>query len=483
MLRILKHLVLAGLLAWVAWSWSRYQIGATVYDYDEADYMFAASRGFLANSADSPSLSLAQFVRMGLSRGGDPSQKSDLSVLIRDSGDMNAYRHWHGPLFYDGLALAPADASEHFVRVLALAAPLLGLAVIFLGCLWLWPDPQGTLAAVISSLLFLWSPAVIKTTEIAPHLLFAAVCLAALFATAKFRESGKRSHWYAALALCGVAFCTMELAFALIVAVLICGHLERERLLHGAGGADGWVGLAWRSIAAFIAPVLVLWPGGLLKLNFIKSYLFMAYLAVFRKNAWGDVTFAQTWSFRFRAMPAEWVALALALSLFFGWRFLRGRDFPGGRPISAFLIFGAIMLLAVLRVNSFGLRYVLPFFPALLVFTGCVLAAAMSGLPVALRAGLVALLAALVFVDTERQMNTRAPEPDPQWVARLAAVRDPRWQGKTLLIPQGEVPTLHFYFQDITFRGYWDDSTIPSRLAAQHFDGVIYPAETAVRVP
>jgi hypothetical protein len=315
---------------------------------------------------------------------------------------------------------------------------------------------------------------VIKTTEIAPHILFAAVSLAALFALAKFRETGKRAHWYAALALSGVAFCTMELAVALIVTVLICGHLDRERLF----GADGWGGLAWRSAAAFVAPALLLWPAGLYKLNFIKSYLFMAYLAVFRKNAWGDVTFEQTWSSRFRAMPVEWAALALALILFFS-----RRDLPGRRRMSVFLIFGAIMLAAVLRVNSFGLRYMLPFFPALMVFTGCVLAAAMNGLKPPARWTLVLVLAALVFVDTARQVNARPPEPDPQWLARLAAIRDSRWQGKTLLVPQGEIPTLHFYFQGIVFRGYTEASAIPARLSAQPFDGVIYPGETAVRVP
>jgi hypothetical protein len=471
MARILKHLGLAGLLVLVAWSWWRVQVDPSVYDYDEADYMFAASRGFLANWSDSPALSLPQFVRIGLSRGGDPSQRSDLSVLVRDSGDMDAYRHWHGPVYYYGLALAPADASEHAVRMLVLASALVGLAVVYLGCLWL---SLGTLAAVISSLLFLWCPAVVKTTEIAPHLLFSAASLAALFATAKFRETGRRSHWYAALALSGVAFCTMELAFALIVAVLICGHLERERLLNGVGAAR----LAWRSLAAFVAPVLVLWPAGLYKLTFIKSYLFMAYLAVFRKNAWGDTTFAQAWSFRFGAMPVEWAALALSLILFF-----RRRDWPGRKGISAFLIFGAIMLAAVLRVNSVGLRYVLPYFPAWMVFTGCVLASAIERLKAPPRWTLVLLVAALVFVDTARQVNARAPEPDPQWLARIAAVRDPRWQGKTLLVPQGEIPTLHFYFQNLTFRGYLDASAIPARLSAQHFDGVIYPGETAVRVP
>ena len=482
----MKHLALAGLLALVAWSWSRDEIGASAYDYDEADYMYAASRGFPANWLDSPSFSLPEFVRIGLSRGGDPSQRSDLSILVRDSGDMDAYRHWHGTLYYYGLALTPANASEHTIRVLALAAPLLGLAVIYLGFLWLWPASQrgsdGALAALISSLLFLWSPAVIRTTEIAPHLLFASVCLAALFATAKFRETGERSHWYAALALSGVAFCTMELAFALILTVLICGHLERERLL-GPRGWSGGAPLAWQSIAAFVAPVLLLWPAGLYKLNFIKSYLFMAYLAVFRKNAWGDVTFAQTWAYRFKAMPVEWAALALALGLFFIGRSLWGRDGQARRQMQVFLIFGAIMLLVVLRVNSFGLRYALPFFPAMLVFTGGVLAAAMQRLKEPARWTLVLLLAGLVFLDTARQVHARPQEPDPQWLARLAAVRDPRWQGKTLLVPQGEVPTLHFYFQDIKFRGYLDADAIPARLAAQHFDGVIYPTETAVRVP
>jgi len=467
-------LALAGLLALVAWSWSREQIDPSVYDYDEADYMYAASRGFLANWLDSPSFSLPEFVRIGLTRGADSSQRGDLSAQLRDSGDIDGYRHWHGPLYYYGLALAPRDASEHTVRVLALAAPLVGLAVVYLGCLYLWGASQGTLAAVLSSLLFLWCPAVIKTTELAPHILFAAVSLAALFALAKFRETGKRPHWYAALALSGVAFCTMELAFALILAVLICGHLERERLL----GSGGWGGLAGRSIAAFLAPALLLWPAGLYKLNFIKSYLVMAYLAVFRKNVWGDVTFAQTWAYRFRAMPVEWVLLALALILFFS-----RRDLPGRRQMSVFLIFGAIMLAAVLRVNSLGLRYMLPFFPALLVFTGCVLAAAMSRLKASVRWTLVLVLAALVFADTARQVNARPPERDPQWLARLQAIRDPRWQGKTLLVPQGEIPTLHFYFQDIAFRGYTDPSAIPARLSAQHFDGVIYPGETAVRVP
>ncbi len=96
---------------------------------------------------------------------------------------------------------------------------------------------------------------------------------------------------------------------------------------------------------------------------------------------------------------------------------------------------------------------------------------------------LVLVLAVLVFLDTARQVNARPPELNRQALARLAAIRDPRWQGKTLLVPQDDMPTLHYYFQDIKFRGYTDASAIPARLSTQHFDGVIYPDTAAVRVP
>ncbi len=350
MIRIFRHLALAGLIIFAALAWARYQVDPSPYDYDEADYMYAASRGLLANWSDTPALTLFEFVQIGLTRGSDPSQKGDLSVLLRDSGDMDGYRHWHGPLYYYGLALAPAGSSEYTVRRMALAAPLLGMAVVYLGCLWLFPaktwGEQGTLAAVICSLLFLWCPAIVKTTEIAPHILFSAVSLATLFAGAKLRESGRRGHWYAMLALSGVAFCTMELSFALILSVLIVGHLERDRLL----AAGNRVGFAGRSLAAFLAPIVLLWPAALYKFNFIKSYLFMAYLAVFRKNAWGDVTFAQTWTFRLKAMPVEWVLIAVAIVLFF--RFHPAKS-PFRRQVSVFLIFAVVMLAAVLRcVNA-----------------------------------------------------------------------------------------------------------------------------------
>ena len=93
------------------------------------------------------------------------------------------------------------------------------------------------------------------------------------------------------------------------------------------------------------------------------------------------------------------------------------------------------------------------------------------------------MLAELVFADMARQVNTRPPEVDRQTVALLDAIRDPRWRGKTLLVPQGYIPTLHFYFQDIVFRGYAGHASGFDGACCAQFGGVVYPNEAAVRVP
>ena len=55
------------------------------YTYDEADYMYAASLGFVANYTDTPTFSITEFVRTGLARGRESSQRLALSEQIRAS--------------------------------------------------------------------------------------------------------------------------------------------------------------------------------------------------------------------------------------------------------------------------------------------------------------------------------------------------------------------------------------------------------------
>src|SRR5271169_6825404 len=82
------------------------------YFYDEADYMYAATRGFLSNYLDQPSLSTVEFVRKGMELARDRSQRTNMSEYIRSSGDITFYRHYHGPVYAYWIALCRAAGAQ-----------------------------------------------------------------------------------------------------------------------------------------------------------------------------------------------------------------------------------------------------------------------------------------------------------------------------------------------------------------------------------
>ncbi len=164
------------------------------YGYDEADYMYAATFGFAANWTDAPSISMADFVRAGLNR---ESPKA-LSERIRGSHDVLFYRHFHGPLYhYFLIPVSRLPLNPRAVRMLMLAIPAASLAILYFGCLWLVPGPMAPLSALLAAMLFLTSHAVVWSTELAPHQLFALCSLACLILLAKAIATGRRACWYA----------------------------------------------------------------------------------------------------------------------------------------------------------------------------------------------------------------------------------------------------------------------------------------------
>jgi len=154
----------------------------------------------------------------------------------------------------------------------------------------------------------------------------------------------------------GLAFCTLEVAFVLILTVSICGFLERRTLR-----AD--LRFAAQSLALFLATVLAVWPAALLRLSFVKAYAVMTYLALMREAPWGHIGFIETWRARLFESPLEWSLIVLAL--FLGLR-TRSRFYPVS-------LFAALMILATLPVLSSSPRYTLPFMPALDLFAGLTL--------------------------------------------------------------------------------------------------------------
>src|SRR5271170_5272200 len=228
-------------------------ISSEPYVYDEADYMYAASLGFVANWTDTPSIPVADFVRAGLGGGGG---RKALSEQIRKGNDVLFYRHFHGPLFhYLLIPVSRLGLSERAVRTAMLAIPVASLAVVYFGCLWLAP---GGYAALLAAVLFLSSYSVIGSTELAPHQLFALCSLACLILLAKAIATGRRACWYACIVAAGLAFCTLEVAFALILTIAIFGWVERRRWQ-----ADGRFAL--QSVGTLLATVLLIWPAAILR--------------------------------------------------------------------------------------------------------------------------------------------------------------------------------------------------------------------------
>jgi hypothetical protein len=468
----MKHAaILAALIGGLLWL-AAGKIVTTPYGYDESDYMFDASFGYYANWIDAGTLPIADFVQLGLRRGADPNQRLALSHMVRNSRDPVIYRHWHGPLYsYWLVTLAPEKLPEETMRGLSLLFPLLTAIVLYFGTLRILPGSAAQPAAILSCALFLWNEATVKTTGLAPHMLFVLCYVAALLLLAKVMAGGGRRYWYGSVIAAGLAFCVLEVAFVLIATLAICAYPRRKEL--GAGRAFMGRAFMGRSVLALVAPILLVWPSAILKLSFLKAWFFMAYLAVFRKSPWGGTSFFETWALRFTSNPVEWILIAAALALFFRRRLWR--QVPEVLP---FIVYSALMILVVLRVNSEEPRYVMPFFPSLLIFAGWTLGWELSRIKssngILLRYGSVAAICVTLFCVTRWHLTGYLERQDPCPGATLAAIRERGLEAAKLVVPQMTLPMLHYYFPRAAFRAYMDDAEIPRAIDEEHPDAVLY---------
>jgi hypothetical protein len=413
------------------------------YVYDEADYMYAASLGFRANYTDTPTLPISDFLRTGLGRGRDASQLQSVSGQIRASGDVVFYRHWHGPLFlYLLIPVSRLGLNEQLTRSSMLAIPALTLTAMYFGCVWLIPGIQGMFAAILGGVLFLSSGAVIGSTELAPHQLFALISVCFLVLLLKFEATGNRGYWYAAVAAAAFAFCTLEVAFVLILTLLIAPRR----------------GAIAKSLIIFIATVLIVWPGAIYKLSFVKGYMFMAYLAIFRKSPWGQQGFFDTWKARILDSPLEWMVILISLVIYF-----RNRN----RPASLILIYAALMMLATARILSSTARYSLLFMPALDIFAALTLVPYLAALPRrAIHATAVLFCGLLALSEYRLLAGSRNPDPRPPSILRYIQAHG--LEDKALLIPQKDLPMIHYYFPRTHLRGYY--GAAPAASARDQFN-------------
>jgi hypothetical protein len=462
MRHVLIVLFFVALLMVLAW---KVALGSP-YVYDEADYMFATKLGLVANYTDTPTMPIDEFLRTGLSRGRDSRQSSQLSELIRRGNDVVFYRHWHGPLYFYWLMLTShLGPDEHRMRLFTLAFPICSLLVIYWGCIWILGGTEGTLAAVLGLVLFAWSVPTVRSTELAPHQAFVCCFLACLVLLSKTAATGSRLYFYWAVVAAALSCCLLEVGFVAVATVIVCGYLERRSLR-----ADRT--FAIRSLLAFVATVFVIWPSAIVKLSFVKGYLFMAYLALLRKSPWGPEGFVQTWEKRFFSSPVEWLVIGVSLLI---WTFSRRLE-STRRVLYPFVVYGALMLAATMRVTTGTPRYALLFQPALDVLAGCILAAYLIRFrrPATVRA-LSAILGFVLLTETWVNLERHPVLPDSRLPSLLTYVREHHLESSRMLVPQADLPTLHYYFPSSHLRGYTDQLPEFSTLHDGGADGVLYP--------
>ena len=455
-------LVFITLLMFLAWR----VVLDTPYVYDEADYMYATKLGLVANFTDTPTMPIVEFLRTGLSRGKDSRQSSQLSESIRGANDVVFYRHWHGPVYFYWLMLTShLGLDEHRMRLFTLAFPICSLLVIYLGSIWIFGETQGTLAAVLASALFVWSVPTVRSTELAPHQVFVCCFLVCLMLLSKTVATGSRLCFYYAVVAAALSCCLLEVGFVAVATVIICGYLERRSLRADRA-------LAIRSLLTFVATVLVIWPSAIVKLSFVKGYLFMAYLALFRKTPWGPEGFVETWGKRVLSSPVEWLVIGVSLLT---WKFSR-RLKDTRHVLYPFLVYAALMLAATMRVTTATPRYALLFQPALDVLAGCVLAAYLVKFKrPTIAYALAAVLGLLLFTETWVNLKRHPVVPDSRLPSLLAYIRENHLDSSRMLVPQADVPTLHYYFPNSHLRGYADQIPELSAVRDGRADGLLYP--------
>jgi hypothetical protein len=458
---LILSVFLAGLVVLV---WGR--ISADPFAYDEADYMYAASLGLAANYTDTPAQSFADFLHTGLNRGRDAGQRASLSEAVRASNDVNFYRHWHGPVaFYWWMAGRARGLDEHGLRAAMLAFHIMTLLAIYFGCLWVLSGVAGQLAAVLCSAMCVFSYPLVRTSlEIAPHGVFVPFVVISLMLLAKAAQTGEAKYWRIGLVPLAFAFATLEVALVLVVTYAGFAWVERKRFFGGWPRARvlRWLGV---SVLLFAILVVALWPGALSKLAFVKAYAFMAYLALFRKSPWGNVSLLDTWLIRMGSAPVEWALIALGVVTFVR------------KPLRAalpFLVFAVLMMGATLRVTTDSPRYEAPFLPALLVFAGLSIANVLSEREPRLGFAVALTACILLFADSFRQTLAHHFGPDGHSNALITWLREHPLDGRRVLVPQPDLPAIHYYFPRIQLRSYAD---AVERAAAQDqggIDGVLY---------
>lgn len=439
-------ILITGAVAFVYWG----TITPVPFAYDEADYMWAGTRGFSANFLDRPSQSLVEFVQKGRELAHDSSRRQGMSEYVRSLDDVTFYRHYHGPVYAYWLA---AWHSFGAVKETTFRGSGLVLhAMLALGLFWLFrlafPN-LGSGAAFIAAVVYCMNrTTLVAASTITQHKPFELLTGLALFTVALWIQKGSPRLWLAACALLGIAFSTVEISVVLVGAVALAAIL-----IHRRDGIKEIARLLGKGALAFLAAVLVIWPKGLLAGNSIKGFLYLAYIAVYRKT-FSPITPRELWRFKIQTYPYEMVLLLAGLGVaLLGYRWLTHR-----KETLPFLTYAVAFVAVTMLVTVPYTYYHCSLMMTLAVLTGVAYGEIQKRAGWLIRSGLVlAILASLVVLDTSYYRETEVSSTAPSMATD--AIRYFRGSGTlaSAYVPYTLVPTLHYYLPLLKTTGFDND--------------------------
>jgi hypothetical protein len=435
---------------------------AVPFAYDEADYMFAGTRGFLANYLDRPSQSLVEFISKGKELRQNRQERVSMSEYIRSTGDITFYRHYHGPVYAYWIAVVQSlgVTQERTYRAAGLALHAVGAIVIF--CLFRRIFPEfGALSAVLATATFaLNRTALVTATTITQHIAFALLAVVALFLLALYIRTARSRWWYVTCALLALAFASVEISIILIGVVVLS-----MAILHWRDGLKTTFLLILKGALVFVVALIVVWPSGVLRLGALKGYLYLAYMAIYRKTFTPIGPF-DLWGFKLKTYPLEFLPLLVAL-------FAATLYFPRlkcRREMLPFLLY-AWMFVAATMVITLPYTYYHCSLPmCVAVITGLVFGELRRLTPIAANIAVVAVLICglLSAIGFHHELTAEASSPS----AATVVLRYLRTQGRpddVVFAPRVLIPTLHYYLPSQQVIGF-DPGVDLSDLAARSAD-------------
>jgi hypothetical protein len=423
------------------------------FGYDESDYMWAGKQGVLANYTDRHGLSIVEFITRGLDLYRNPEKRAEFSRFIRDSGDIGAYRHYHGPLYAYWLAVLSGlgITREEVFRGAGLVIHIATAFTILIGMWKVFPQlPR--IAGLAGCALFLFNrTALTAAGTITQHGLFTFWVIAVLFAASMFFRRYDDRWLYATVALLAAGAATVEtaavLGASLVVALLVDYRRARARWQSVASIRR----TAAKAAGVFLLTVLVLWPKGILHAAILKGFLQQGYMAVARKS-FSPVSPLGLWQSLFVASPGEFAILLCGLIAAAAmWRGSQHRS-----EMLPWLVYVFMFLLVTLKVTLPYTYYFAPLTAAAVVVAATAFGMVWQRSRLYIRAALSVVMIAAMFATAAEwaRVSREVRDADSFLRALLRYVRSGGIEpGRTFYVPFYAVPILHYYNPEIATAG------------------------------